>query len=204
MLIVYDIILYVRGLVYMKIKVGVSNRHVHLCESDYSILFGNNILQKKVDLNQPGEFASIEVVTIRGKKGEISNVRVLGPFRNYTQVEVSKTDTFKLGVNPPVASSGDLDHAEEITIIGPMGEITRQSCIIANRHIHVDHEIIKQYNLQDIKEVKVSIDGDKGGILDHVLIKESPHAYFELHLDTDDANAFLLKQDDLVEIIPKN
>lgn len=185
----------------MKVTVGVSNRHVHLCEYDYQLLFGDNEFIKKVDLNQPGEFASIETVTIKGKKGEINNVRVLGPFRSYTQVEVSKTDSYKLGVNPPVATSGDLSEADEITIIGPNGEITRRACIIANRHIHVDHEIIDRYNLEGINEVSVRVNTVKGGILSNVYLKETSKAYFEMHLDTDDANAFLLKQNDEVEII---
>ena len=186
----------------MKVKVGVSNRHVHLCVEDYHLLFGKDEFTKKVDLNQPGEFASMQVVTIKGEKGAIENVRVLGPFRNYTQVEVSKTDSYKLGVNPPVKASGDLKDACDITIIGPYGEITRKACIIANRHIHVDNEIINKYNLQGISEVKVKVDGIKGGILENVYLKETKKAYFEIHLDTDDANAFLIKQNDEVEIIP--
>lgn len=185
----------------MKVSVGVSNRHVHLCSDDYRLLFGENELIKKADLNQPGEFASMQTVTIKGNKGEIEKVRVLGPLRSYTQVEVSKTDSYKLGVNPPVATSGDLKDADFITIIGPCGSITRKSCIIANRHIHVDKEIINKYHLENISQVKIKIDSIKGGILENVYLKETEKAYFEIHLDTDDANAFLLKQNDLVEII---
>ena len=185
----------------MKVMVGVSNRHVHLCEEDYKLLFGNIELTKKNDLNQPGQYACNETVTIKGEKSEISNVRVLGPLREYTQVEVSKTDSYKLGVNPPVRTSGDLDGASEITIIGPVGSITRNVCIIADRHIHVDDEIIKQHHLENITKVSVRINTEKGGIIDNVYIKKTPKAYFEMHLDTDDANAFLLKQNDEVEII---
>jgi len=185
----------------MNLKVGVSNRHIHLCESDYKLLFGDLDIVKKVDLNQPGEFASMQTVTIKGNKGEISNVRVLGPFRSYTQVEVSKTDSYKLGVNPPVATSGDLEEASEITIIGPNGTIVRNACIIANRHIHVDREIINKYHLEGIEKVSIRVNTIKGGIMENVYLKESFKAYFELHIDTDDANAFLLKQNDEVEII---
>ena len=185
----------------MKVKVGVSNRHVHLCEDDYKILFGDCEFTKKVDLNQPGEFASVLTVSIKGEKGQIDKVRVLGPLRNYTQVEVSKTDSYKLGVNPPIVASGDLENASLITIIGPNGEIERNACIIANRHIHVDKDIIKEYNLEGLSTVSVRVGGIKGGILENISLKETPKAYFEIHLDTDDANAFLIKQNDEIEII---
>lgn len=186
----------------MKVKVGVSNHHVHLCEDDFKILFGENELIKKVDLNQPGEFASILTVSIKGEKGQIDNFRVLGPLRDYTQVEVSKTDCYKLGVNPPVCASGNLENASMITIIGPIGQLDRKACIIANRHIHVDKDIIAENGLEGKSVVNVRVSGEKGGILENVYLKETKKAYFEIHLDTDDANAFLLKQNDEVEIIP--
>ena len=185
----------------MKISVGVSNRHVHLNDEDYKILFGNIPLTKRNDLNQPGTFASSLTVTIKGNKNSISNVRVLGPNRSYTQVEVSKTDAYTLGINPPVRTSGDLLDAEVITIIGSNGSITRKAAIIADRHIHVDKNIRKEHNLEGIEKVSVKIGGEKGGIIDNVYLKDSNEAYFELHLDTDDANAFMLKQNDIVEIL---
>ena len=185
----------------MKIKVGVSNRHIHLNEADYRLLFGDIPLTKRNDLNQPGMYACNETVTIKGDKRLIDNVRVLGPIRSYTQVEVSKTDAYYLGVNPPVRASGDLDGAYPITIIGPKGGIIRNACIIAERHIHVDKSIRSEHHLEGIEKVSVKIDGEKGGVIDSVYLKDSEEAYFELHLDTDDANAFLLKQDDEVEII---
>lgn len=185
----------------MKITVGVSNRHVHLNEGDYKLLFGDIPLTKRNDLTQPGMYACNETVTIKGEKKEIQNVRVLGPFRNYTQVEVSKTDAYTLGVNPPVRNSGELTDAYPITIIGPVGEITRNACIIATRHIHVDKKVRYGHNLEEIDKVSIKINGEKGGIINNVYLKDSEEAYFELHLDTDDANAFLLKQNDEVEII---
>ena len=185
----------------MKISVGISNRHVHLNNEDYKILFGNIPLTKRNDLNQPGMYACNEMVSIKGEKRLIDNVRVLGPLRNYTQVEVSKTDAYTLGVNPPVRNSGELDDAYPITIIGPMGQITRNACIIAARHIHVDESIRKEHNLEGIDKVSVKISGEKGGIIENVYLKDSDKAYFELHLDTDDGNAFLLKQNDEVEIL---
>ena len=186
---------------FMKISVGVSNRHVHLTNEDYIALFGNIPFTKRNDLNQPGMFASELTVTIIGPKRSIENVRVLGPLRSYTQVEVSKTDSYTLGINPPVRNSGELDGASEITIVGPVGTITRNAAIIASRHIHVDKKIREERNLIGIKEVSIKIPGEKSGVINHVFLKDSEEAYFELHLDTDDANCFLLKQDDEVEII---
>ena len=185
----------------MKINVGISNRHVHLNNDDYKLLFGDIPLTKRNDLTQPGMYACNEVVTIKGEKRSIENVRVLGPLRSYTQVEISKTDAYTLGVNPPVRNSGDLSGASLITIIGPHGEITKESCIIATRHIHVDKKINEKYQLEGIEKVNIKIPGEKGGIITNVYLKDSEEAYFELHLDTDDANAHLLKQNDEVEII---
>lgn len=183
----------------MKITVGVSNHHVHLKQSDLDILFGCE-LTKKSDLKQPGQFASNEVLTIKTDKAEINNVRVLGPVRDYTQVEISKTDAYKLGLNPPVRSSGCLDNSEIVTLIGPKGTIKTSGCIIADRHIHITYEDKEKYKLPD--KVNVKIEGEKPGIIE-VNIKPSNVAYFELHLDTDDANAFLLKNNMEVEIIDK-
>lgn len=185
----------------MKINVGVSNRHVHLNNDDYKLLFGDIPLTKRNDLTQPNTFASDLTVTITGTKRSIENVRVLGPNRSYTQVEVSKTDAYTLGLNPPVRNSGDLEGASEITITGSKGSITRNAAIIASRHIHVDKNIRNEHNLEGVEMVSVKINGEKGGVIDNVYLKDSEEAYFELHLDTDDANAHLIKQGDEVEII---
>ena len=185
----------------MKIKVGISNRHVHLNMEDYKLLFGDMPLTKRNDLTQPGMYACNETVTIKGEKRSIEEVRVLGPLRSYTQVEVSKTDAYTLGVNPPVRNSGDLDDAYPITIIGPYGEITRSACIIATRHIHVDENVRHEHHLEGIDKVSVKILGEKGGIIENVYLKDSEEAYFELHLDTDDGNGFLLNQGDEVEVL---
>ena len=185
----------------MKVSVGVSNRHVHLSNDDYQVLFENMEMSVRNNLKQPGQFASNLTVDIKTKKDIIKKVRVLGPIRGYTQVEISKTDAYKLGINPPVRDSGNLAGASLITIIGPTGEISKEAAIIANRHIHVNRKIRDDNGLMGVEKVKVKISGEKGGILDDVYLKDMDEAYFELHLDTDDANAFLLKNDDEVEII---
>ena len=185
----------------MKITVGISNRHIHLTEDDYKVLFGDIPFTKRNDLNQPGMFASELTVTLKGEKREIQNVRVLGPLRTYTQVEISRTDAYYLGTNPPVRNSGDVENAGDITIIGPKGTINTNKAIIAARHIHVDKKIREEHGLVGIEKVSVKIPGEKSGIIDNVYLKDSDEAYFELHLDTDEGNAFLLNQGDEVEII---
>ncbi len=182
-------------------NVGISNRHVHLTEDDFKKLFNNKKLEAVKYLNQPGQFASNLKVTIKTDKSEISGVRVLGPLRDYTQVEISKTDAYKLGLNPPVRESGNLKGSEDITIIGD-NEITLKECtIIATRHIHASKEDLVKYNLDASKKYKVKINGEKGGIINNVSIKVSDKAFFEMHLDTDDGNGHLLKCGDTATII---
>ena len=183
----------------MKVKVGISNRHVHLSEEDFKILFEDKELTKKKDLTQKGQFAANETVTVKGAKNEIKSERMLGPLRSYTQVEISKTDSYLLGVNPPVRDSGELDDACEITIINNDKSITRNACILATRHIHITEELKEEYNLKDTCKVKVG--NTKPTILEDVHVKTDPSYRFELHLDTDDGNACLLNQQDEVEII---
>ena len=182
----------------MKVKVGVSSHHVHLTEEDYQALFKDEVLEKRNDLTQPGQFASNKTVDLVGKH-TIEKVRVLGPLRNYTQVEVAVTDAYRLGINPPIRTSGDLDGAAVITIRNGENSVTKPCCIIANRHIHITKEDKERLQLNDV--VKVKINNEKGAILDHVFLKVLDEAYFELHLDTDDANANLIKEGDEVEII---
>ena len=185
----------------MKIPVGISNRHIHLTKDDYKILFGDTPITIRNELTQPGMYASELTVTIVGSKRSIDNVRLLGPLRNYTQVEISKTDAYYLGLTPPVRSSGVLLDASPIMIVGPVGKITKNAAIIAERHIHVDSEIREKNGLVGVESVSIKINGEKGGIIDNVYLKDSEKAFFELHLDTDDGNAFLLNQGDEVEII---
>lgn len=183
------------------INVGVSNHHVHLNKDDFKKLFNDKDLEVVKYLNQPGEFASNLKVTIKTEKGEINGVRVLGPLRDYTQVEISKTDAYLLGLNPPIRESGNLDGSCDITIVGD-NEISVKNCtIIATRHIHATEDDLKKYNLDKNKKYKIKVLGEKGGILNSVSIKVSDKAFFEMHLDTDDGNAHLLKNGDRVFII---
>lgn len=121
-------------------KIAVSNRHVHLTKEIYDELF-DEALSIKRPLNQIGEFASFQTVTLKTEKAEIPNVRVIGPLRKYNQVEISRTDAYTLGLNPPVRQSGDLEDSETITIIGPKGEVTlKDACIQAEKTCSYERE----------------------------------------------------------------
>ena len=177
----------------MKIGIGVSNRHVHLSEDDFKKIFNNQELEVVKYLSQPGEFSSNLTVTLKTDKNIIEKVRVVGPLRNYTQVEISKTDAYKLGLNPPIRESGDVLGSEDITIIGDNEVLVPSCCIIATRHIHATNDDIKKYNLDPNKKYSIKVTGEKGGVLDNVSVKVSDNYFFEFHIDTDDANAHLLK-----------
>lgn len=187
----------------MKVKVGISNHHVHLDKKNLEILFGKDFeLEVRNNLIQKGEFASSSTVKLIGPKGSIDNVRVLGPIRNYTQVEISKTDSYVLGVNPPIRNSGDLKNSSPIKLVGPKGSVElKEGVILANRHIHLTKTDRINLDLIGIEKVKIKIDNEKGGILDNVYLKESDNFVLECHLDTDDGNANVLKNGDLVEIL---
>lgn len=189
-----------------KVPVGVSNRHVHLSEEHIDILFGQgHKLTPIKDLSQPGQFACEEVVTLIGPKGVIENVRVLGPARKETQVELSTTDSFKLGVKPPVRDSGDLNGTPGVELVGPAGRIQLQEgVIIAARHIHMNPEDAKKFGVKDGDHVLVHVNGSRGGILERVLVRVSPKYALDMHVDTDEANAFGLRNGDMVEVIASN
>jgi len=187
----------------MKVSVGVSNRHVHLKKEDLEILFGKNYELKNFrDLNQPGQFASTDKVKIVGPNGYIEDIRIIGPVRSYTQVEVSATDAFKLGVNPPVRSSGDIIDSAPIKIVGPAGELDLQDgCILADRHIHITPKQLELYGFKENDVVNIFVDGPKSLFFKNVVFKVDEQSYFELHIDLDDASASGVKNNDIVDII---
>ena len=181
----------------MKIAVGVSNRHIHLCKNDADILFGKDfVFTKRNDLTQKGEYATNETVIIKTDNYEFPHVRVLGPLRDYTQVEVSSDDAELLGINPPIRDSGDLDNSEDVWIIGPVGKIYKKNCCIkATRHIHANKNDLPGYNNKDIVKVKFN-----GQIIDNVHIKMSDNFSLEMHVDRTDANKYGLNNGDYVEL----
>ncbi len=190
----------------MKVPIGISVRHVHLTKEHLELLFGKNyFLEVLRELSQKGEFASRTTIKIKGPKGEIDRVRVLGPTREYTQVEISKTDAYKLGLNPPVRESGDIKGSSPITLVGTRGEIIlKEGCIIATRHLHLTSNDAKRMGLKSDSKVCLLIRGFKGGILHNVSLKISDNYVLECHLDTDDGNAFLIQQGDYGTIIKKD
>lgn len=181
------------------VSIGISGRHVHLCQETFEKLFDKELTVKN-PLNQVGQFAANETVTIKTSKGVFENVRIIGPLRKYDQVEISMSDARKLGLNPPVRKSGDLTDADEITIISDKGEVLVKACIIANRHVHFSPDKAKELGVVDNQKMQLKITGIKSGIID-VEAKVSDDGFFEVHLDTDDANAFLLKSGDIESLI---
>lgn len=186
------------------IPVGISNRHIHLSREHINILFGEGYqLTPLKELSQPGQFACKEVLTIVGPSLKpIENVRVLGPERTDSQVEISRTDSYTLKVKPPVRESGEIAGSAPISIIGPKGIVTlKEGCIIANRHIHMSTEDGKRFGVKDNSYVTVDVNSERRTRFYDVQVRVSDKFRLEMHLDTDDANAAALKNGDKVKIV---
>ena len=175
-----------------EIPVGISNRHIHLSRADLETLFGKGYdLTPIKELSQPGQYACKETLTIVGPSlRPIENVRVLGPLRRASQVEISMTDSYVLKVKPPVRESGNLEGSSPITIIGPKGVVTlSEGCIIANRHIHMSESDARCFGLKDFDRITVDVFGTRKTRWFDVQVRVSPDFRLEMHVDTDDANA---------------
>lgn len=186
-----------------QVPVGISVRHIHLERRDVDRLFGTgHQLVVKKELSQPGQYACEETLDLVGPKGTIERVRVLGPERKESQVEVSYSDARVLGINPPVRASGDLSDTPAVTLRGPLGEIRlERGVIIADRHIHMTPEDAVRFEVTDGDMVRVAIGGEKSGLMGQVRIRVSKDYALDFHIDTDDGNAFLLKQGQLVQVM---
>ncbi len=174
------------------VPVGVSNRHIHLTKEHVEILFGAGYeLTPLKDLSQPGQYACKELCTLVGPSMRpIENVRVLGPIRSKSQVEISATDSYVLKVKPPVRESGNIAGSAPITIVGPKGIVTlKEGCIIANRHIHMSPADAAHFGVKDGDTVTVQVDGARRTRWYDVQIRVSENFRLEMHVDTDDANA---------------
>ena len=185
------------------VPVAVSNRHVHLAAEDLAALFGEGyILTKARDLSQPGQFACEERVTLAGPQGVIENVRILGPVRDKTQVEIAPSDASKLGLSPPVRDSGDLAGSPGIALVGPQGALNLpEGVIIAARHIHMHTRDAQRFGLKDKDRVSVKIPGPRSLVFNDVLVRAGDNYKLEMHVDIDEANASLLKNNQWVEIL---
>ncbi len=173
------------------IPIEISAHHVHLAQEDVEKLFGpGHQLTPEHELSQPGQFACAEKVNLVGPKGKIMNVRVLGPTRKETQVEIAMTEQFKLGIQPPIRESGDLANTPGVTLEGPAGTAQIQRGVIcAQRHIHMSPEDAMKRGLRDKYVVRVRVEGDRELIFGDVVVRVNPNFRLAMHIDTDEGNA---------------
>ncbi|MDA8479494.1 phosphate propanoyltransferase [Citrobacter sp. Awk 4] len=173
------------------IPLGVSNRHIHLCAEDYARLFPGQPINEKKALLQPGQYAAEQTVTLVGPKGQLKNVRLLGPLRHTSQVEISRTDARTLGVAAPLRMSGNLQGTPGIRLVSPFAELDLTSgVIIACRHIHMSPLDALILRVSHGDNVSVAIEGDERRLIfDNVAVRVSPDMRLEMHIDTDEANA---------------
>jgi putative phosphotransacetylase len=185
------------------IPVGISNRHVHLSSEHMEVLFGQGAqLTYLKDLSQPGQYACQETITLVGPKGVLEKVRVLGPARKSSQVEISISDCFKLGIKAPIRDSGDLKGSAAITLVGSIGSVTiPEGCIIANRHIHMHTDDANRFGLSDGQRVSVRAKGPRSVTFAEVLVRISEKYKLEIHLDMDEANAVGIRNGDFVQLV---
>mgnify|MGYP001437977711 CR=1 FL=1 len=187
-----------------KIPVGISGRHLHLSQAHLDTLFGEGYaLTVLKDLTQPGQYAAEEKVDVLSPAGKLlAGVRILGPVRKASQVEISKSDAIRFKFDAPVRSSGDIAGTGKATLIGPKGQVTiEEGVIIADRHIHFSPEEAAEFGVKDRDVVSLKVGGIKAGILDNVLCRVHPEFRLDCHLDTDDGSAFMLNTGDFVELV---
>ncbi len=188
----------------MLVPVSISVRHLHLCREHVDILYGPGFeLESRNELYQQGEFAAKQVVTLVGPRMRcLGEVRVLGPTREKTQVEVSRTDAIFLGIDPPVSPSGNHEGSEGLILVGPVGVVhLKRGVILANRHIHLSTTSAQKWGIKDNQTVKVRIETSKKTLLEDCQARVSESFADEMHLDTDDGNACGLRGGEKVEIV---
>ena len=185
------------------VPAGVSARHVHLSREDLDRLFGPGYaLHPCKALSQPGQFAAAEKVAVAGPRGELANVRVLGPVRGKTQVELTFSEAKKLGVPGQVRMSGDVDGTPGCTLKGPAGQLAiPQGVIVPARHLHLSPQQAACFGLKDGQAVSLRMSGQRGGMLDQVICRVGAGHDLEVHLDTDEANALCVTDGDLLELV---
>jgi putative phosphotransacetylase len=188
------------------IPLGVSNRHIHITEKTFHHLFGADaVFEEERPLYQPGEFASRHVLTVIGSKmRSIQNVRILGPLRNYDQVELTLTDAIYLGINAPVQNSGNLKGAAPLTLVGPKTSVYLPECaLIASRHIHMTNAHARIFGVREGDFCRVRISGVKSTVFENVLVRINDNWKLQMHLDTDDANAANVRGEASAEFLSK-
>ncbi len=191
----------------MRITVGVSARHVHLSIEDMELLFGSGYeLTPERYLSIATQYICKERVTVEGPKGKLENIAIIGPPREHTQVEISKTDSIKLGLKPPARLSGNLEGSESATLIGPKGKVLlKAGLIVAQRHIHMTEKDAKEFGFKHKDYAMVVVKGNRSLVFDYVVVRVAPeNTHTEIHLDTDEANTADLKTGDEVTLLHVN
>ena len=185
------------------VPVASSARHIHLCRADVEKLFGKGYqLQKFRDLSQPGQFACKEQLTVVGPKGQLQKVRVLGPERKATQVEIAFTDSFALGIRPPVRMSGKTAGTPGCKLIGPAGEADiSEGVIVAARHLHLSAAQAAMFGLKDGQSVSLRSEGERAVVFENVIVRAGNGHDMEVHIDTDEANAAAMAGSTMMEVI---
>lgn len=187
----------------IKIIVEVSTRHVHLSKDDFEKLFGKDKkLTPMKPLFQDGQFAAWEWVTLETAKAKIPHARVLGPLRERTQIEISMTDAYTLGIEALVRQSGDLEDTPGLTLVSDQAEVqTRGGVILTHRHIHARYTDASKYGLKDGQVVSVKVAGQRGLIFNNVVVRVRSDYVWRFHVDTDEGNAAGVKNGDEAEVI---
>lgn len=187
----------------LTVPVGISNRHIHLSQEDLETCFGKGYQLTPIkDLSQPGQYACKETMTIVGPKGAIEKVRVLGPVRSSSQVEILASDNFKLGTEAPLRISGDITGSAPITIVGSKGSVyLKEGAIVAKRHIHMNPDQARRYGVENGEIVAIKVEGMRGGLYHDVVIRASDSCYLDCHIDTEEANAMGIGPKTVVTIV---
>lgn len=185
------------------LPIAMSNRHIHVSQKDLDLLFGEGYeLTKMKDLSQPGQYACDEKVDVVGPKGTIKGVRILGPVRPETQLEVSISDAFALGIKPIIRNSGDIADTPGIKLVGPKGETELdKGVIVAARHIHMHTSDAEKFEVKDNDIVSIKVDGPRGLSFDNVLVRVHDNFALEMHVDVEEGNASGIRNGDLVELV---
>ncbi len=185
----------------MKVTVEISARHLHLTKEDYELLFGQSKPKVIKHLSQKGEFASDKIVEVSTDGKERLNTRFLGPFRDSTQVELTRTDAYKLSINPPLAECACKTIGSKMILFGPNGSIVRPAAIVSHRHLHISPEKAESLGLKEDGMVKVRISGARALTFENVLVRIDPAFHLDVHIDTDEANAAGISKTTVGELI---
>ena len=186
----------------MRIPVWISNRHVHLSPSDMEKVFGKWYeLKVFKDISQPGQYAAQELVTIEWPKGKIEKVRVVGPTRKTTQVEIMVGDNFVLWTNAPIKVSGDVDNLEYIKIIWPVGDIYGTFAMVAQRHLHCTVQEAQEMGIKNGDIIQLHVGWIRGIMFENVAVRARDDYALDFHIDIEEANAALMKPGDWAELI---